>query len=90
VAGLEEELALAKQAKVAIEELEVEVLRKAYLTARATQPTGSLTNARHNEVFALTNVFKPLDLSESFEEEYINDAKAAIDAWIRELEAAKP
>ena len=82
---------LEKQAKVAIEELgndAVDVLRKAALMARAATSTSAsaLNNARYRLESALTNVIKPLDLSEPFEEVYIDNAKSAIDAWIKELE----
>jgi len=85
MASIEEELALVKQAKAAIENPSkdtVEVLRKAIHMAR-TQATvfssaGSLNEARHNVVVAL--------IEGQPNQEKINKAKSAIDAWVKELE----
>ena len=86
MASLEEELALAKQAKAAIEKPSkdtVDVLRKAIHMAR-TQATvfssaGSLNEARHNVVVAL--------IEGQPNQEKINKAKSTLEAWIKELEA---
>jgi hypothetical protein len=88
MASLEEELALAKQAKAAIERKltneAVEVLRKAYIMA-ATQPAfhgeGPLRDARHNARVALPPV-----TGGQTNREKINKAKRAIDDWLKELE----
>jgi hypothetical protein len=90
MATLKEELALAKQAKAAIEgkltNEAVEVFRKAYHMA-VTQPAlsseGSLTDARHKVALALPKVTGALGQPS---QDQIDDAKSAIELWIEELE----
>ena len=82
MASTEEELALAKQAKAAIEGKltteAIEVLRKAYRMA-AMQPAfaGALRDARHNGGLAVTG-------GQANQEE-IDNAKLAIDDWLEAL-----
>ena len=83
MASIEEELALVKQAKAAIENPSkdtVEDLRKAIHMARtqATVFSSALNEARHNVVVAL--------IEGQPNQEKISKAKSAIDAWIKELE----
>jgi hypothetical protein len=87
MANLEEELALAKQAKAAIEGVlmkeAVEVLRKAYRMAEtqaAFSSKGPLRDARHNVGVALPSV-----TGGQPHQAEINKAKSAIEAWIKEL-----
>jgi hypothetical protein len=97
VSSIEKELALAKQAKAAIEELgsdAVEVLRRAVSRAGIAHATvfssaGSLDNARYNVVVALVPATQGLELNRP-DQVKIDTAKAAIEAWIKELEAAEP
>ena len=89
MASIEEELALARLAKAAIEgkltKGAIEVLRKAYLTAARQPPFDSpLRGARHNVGVALP----PVTGGQPNREE-IDNAKLAIDAWVKALEAAK-
>jgi hypothetical protein len=90
MAGIKEELALAKRAKVAIEgkltKEAIEVLRKAYRmagTQAAFSSGGPLRDARHNVGGALPPVAggQPSQAK-------IAVAKAAIDAWIKELKGS--
>jgi hypothetical protein len=94
--GIEEELALAKQAKAAIGRKPrtetIEVLRKAHHMAAAQMTTyaseGRLNDARHKLGLVLPPAIRALEDQAS--EDKIEKAKTAIDAWIKELEAAKP
>jgi hypothetical protein len=83
--SIEEELALAKQAKAAIEGKltteAIEVLRKAYLTATGQPDFSSLRDVRHNVGVALP----PVTVGQPNQEK-IDKAKAAVGAWIRALE----
>ena len=83
--SIEEELALARLAKAAIEgkltKGAIEVLRKAYLTATGQSDYSSLRDARHNVGVAL-----PLVAGGQPNQEQIDKAKSAINAWIRALE----
>jgi hypothetical protein len=86
--SIEEELALAKQAKAAIEGKltteAIEVPRKAYRMA-AMQPAfaSALRDARHNVGLALP----PVTGGQPNQEE-IEEVKSAIDAWIEALEGS--
>ena len=88
MASTEEELALAKQAKAAIEGKltteAIEVPRKAYRMA-AMQPAfaSALRDARHNVGLALP----PVTGGQPNQEE-IEEVKSAIDAWIEALEGS--
>ena len=90
MASIEEELVLARQAKGAMEgELTreaIEVLREAYRMA-GTQPTVSrpLRDVRHKVGLALLPVIIGLEQGQKNQGD-INNAKSAIEAWIRELE----
>ena len=92
VVNISEELKAAKAAKAAI---------NALLTARLSKVRATLTNANHaailnlssggtlneartNVRIALSNLLHGLPTQEK-----IDKAKVAIDAWIKELEAAK-
>ena len=96
MAMIEEELKLAKQAKAAIERKHrtetIEVLRKANRMAAAQMATfaseGRLNNARHKLGLVLPPAIRAFEGQAS--EDKIEKAKASIDAWIKELEAAKP
>jgi hypothetical protein len=96
MASIEEELALARQAKAAIERKPrtetTEVLRKANRMAAAQMTTfaseGRLNDARHRLGLVLPPAIKALEGQAS--EDKIEKAKTAIAAWIKELEAAKP
>ena len=85
MASTEEELALAKQEKAAIEGKltteAIEVLRKAYRMA-AMQPAfaGAVRDARHNVGLALP----PVTGGQPNQEE-IDNAKLAIDDWLEAL-----
>ena len=85
--SIEEELALAKQAKAAIEGKltteAIEVLRKAYLTATGQPDFSSLRDVRHNVGVALP----PVTGGQPNQEE-IEEVKSAIDAWIEALEGS--
>jgi hypothetical protein len=92
-AGLEEELALAKQAKAAIEgkltKEAIEVLREA--TSIAIEQVvfsgeGPLRDARNNIGFLLAPVTERPEGQQ--EQDDIDNAKSAIDFWIQELEAS--
>ena len=93
---IEEELKLAKQAKAAIERKHrpetIEVLRKANQMAAGQMTTfaseGRLNDARHKLGLVLPSAIRALEGRAS--EDRIEKAKGAIDAWIKELEAAKP
>jgi hypothetical protein len=94
------ELALARKARGAIEKIgirrrerTVEILRNASIAGRsATSPFSSdvaLNEAREKVVISLTILIPALEAHmETLWEK--NKAKAAIDDWIKELEAAKP
>jgi hypothetical protein len=92
MASIEEELALAKQAKAAIEGTltneAVEVFRKSYHMA-VTQPAFSseepLRDARHKVGLALPKITGALGQPS---QDDIDDAKSAIELWIEELEAS--
>ena len=94
--SIEEELALAKQAKAAIERKPrtqtTEVLRKANRMAAAQMTSfsseGRLNDARHKLGLVLPPAIRTLEDRASVDK--IEKAKASIDAWIKELEAAKP
>ena len=94
--GIEEELALAKQAKAAIGRKPrtetIEVLRKANRMAAAQMTSfsseGRLNDARHKLGLVLPPAIRAFEGQASVDK--IEKAKAAIDAWIKELEAAKP
>jgi len=96
MAMIEEELKLAKQAKAAIGRKHrtetIEVLRKANRMAAAQMTTfsseGRLNDARHKLELVLPPAIRALEDRAS--EDRIEKAKGAIDAWIKELEAAKP
>ena len=85
--SIEEELALARLAKAAIEgkltKGAIEVIRKAYLTA-ATQPPfdSPLRGARHNVGVALPPV-----AGGQPNQEQIDKAKSAVAEWIKQLRA---
>ena len=93
---IEEELKLAKQAKAAIERKHrpetIEVLRKANQMAARQMTTfaseGRLNDARHKLGLVLPPAIRAFEGQAS--EDKIEKAKASIDAWIKELEAAKP
>ena len=97
MATIEEELKLAKQAKVVIERKPrtetIEVLHKAIQMATAQMTTmssaGRLNDARHKLGIVLPPVIKELEQGEPSQDK-IDKAKAAIDVWIKELVAAKP
>jgi hypothetical protein len=88
----QEELKLAKQAKVVIEakprKETIEVLRKANVMATKQMTTfssaGPLNDARHNIGIALPPLIKALEKGQSTEGK-INKAKDAVDAWIKHL-----
>jgi hypothetical protein len=88
----EEELKLAKQAKVVVEakprKETIEILRKANVMAAKQMTTfssaGPLNDARHKIGLALPPLIKALEEGQSTEEK-INKAKEAVDAWIRQL-----
>jgi predicted hydrocarbon binding protein len=96
MATIDEELAIAKQAKAAIGRKSraetVEVLRKANRMAAEQKTTfaseGRLNNARHKLGLVLPPAIRALEDQAS--EDRIEKAKGAIDAWVKELEAAKP
>ena len=90
MAGIKEELELAKRAKVAIEgkltKEAIEVLREA--TSIAIEQVvfsgeGPLTDARHKVALALPKVTGALGQPS---QDQIDDAKSAIELWIEELE----
>jgi hypothetical protein len=93
MAGIGEELKLARQAKAVIEakprKETLAVLRKANILAAAQMTTfssaGPLNDARHKLGLALPPVMQAQPSQDK-----IDNAKAAIEAWINELEAAKP
>ena len=84
MASIEEELALARLAKAAIEgklmKGAIEVLRKAYLTAARQPDFSSLRDVRHNVGVALP----PVTGGQPNQEE-IDNAKLAIDDWLEAL-----
>jgi hypothetical protein len=88
----EEELKIAKQAKVVIEakprKETIEILRKANVMAAKHMTTsssaGPLNDARHKIGLALPPLIKALEEGQSTEEK-INRAKEAIDTWIKHL-----
>jgi hypothetical protein len=88
----EEELKLAKQAKVIIEakprKETIEVLRKANVMAAKQMTTfssaGPLNDARHKVGLALPPLIKALEEGQSTEAK-IDKAKDAVDAWIKQL-----
>jgi hypothetical protein len=90
--SINEELVLARQAKAAIEgkltEQAIEVLREAYRIV-ATQPAFSrpLRDVRHKVGLALPLVIIALEQGQRNQDQ-INNAKSAIDAWIRELKGS--
>ena len=96
MAMIEEELKLAKQAKAAIGRKHrtetIEVLRKANRMAAAQMTTfsseGRLNDARHKLGLVLPPAIRALEDRASVDK--IEKAKASIDVWIKELEAAKP
>ena len=94
MATLEEELKLAKQAKVVIErksrtETTVEVLRKANQMAAAQMTTfsseGPLNDARHKLGLALP-VIRALEEGQPSQDK-IDNAKSAIEDWMRLLKS---
>jgi hypothetical protein len=96
MATIEEELAIAKKAKAAIRRKSrtetIEVLRRANGMVAEQKTTfaseGHLNDARHKLGLVLPLAIRALEDQAS--EERIEKAKSAIDAWIKELEAAKP
>jgi len=94
MATLEEELKLAKQAKVVIERKSrtetVEVLRKANQMAAAQMTTfsseGPLNDARHKLGLALPLVIRALEEGQSSQDK-IDKAKSAIEDWMRLLKS---
>ena len=93
MASFDEELALAKQAKVAIEgkltEQAIKVLREATRIAIdqvVFSGEGPLRDARNNIGFLLPPVTEASEGQQ--EQDDIDNAKSAIDFWIWELEAA--
>jgi len=93
MATLEEELKLAKQAKVVIERKSrtetVEVLRKANQMAAAQMTTfsseGPLNDARHKLGLALP-VIRALEEGQPSQDK-IDNAKSAIEDWMRLLKS---
>jgi len=96
MASIDEELKAAKAAKAAMDQLStsatptkialVRTLRAANTAAVLNVGTGgALNEARTNVGIALSNM-----INRSPTLETIEHAKVAIDAWIRELEGAKP
>jgi hypothetical protein len=98
VASIEEELALAKRAKAAVENIRtkpreevIAILRNAIRTVQMQPGFSSgnaLIDARHKIGLALPLVISGLH-GDRPEEEKIDTAKSAIEAWIKELEAAR-
>ena len=94
MAGINEELALTRKAKAAIEKLQrrekiIEHLRNANIIARrATSTEGSLNGARQNARIALGALIPALE-AELETLELKLKAKVAVNDWIKELEAAK-
>jgi hypothetical protein len=92
MASIEEELVFARQAKAAIEgkltEQAIEVLREAYRMV-GTQPTvsRSLRDARHKVGLALPLVIMALEQGQK-NQGHINNAKSAIEDWIKELKGS--
>jgi hypothetical protein len=91
MARIEEELVFAKQAKAAIEgkltEQAIKVLREATRIAMEQvvfSGEGPLRDARHNVGVGLP------PMTGAPNQDNIDKAKSAIEAWIKELEAAKP
>jgi hypothetical protein len=97
MASIEEELAFAKQAKAAIENVRtkprdevVATLREAIRTVQSQSSFSSedaLTEARHKVGLALPLVISGLH-GDQPEEEKIDKAKSVIDAWIKTLEGS--
>jgi len=93
MATIEEELALARQAKVVIDRKPrgetIEVLRKASHMATAQMTTfssaGPLNDARHKLGLALPPVIRALQQGKPNQDKK-DRVKSAIDAWITELE----
>ena len=94
MASIDEELEAAQTAKAAIEALLTRPVSAVSATLRKTKTVavinlgrggGALNEARANVGIALSNL---MDCPPT--QEGINNAKAAIDAWIKELEVAKP
>jgi hypothetical protein len=93
MATIEEELALAKQAKVVIERKSrtetIEVLRKANQMAAAQMTTfssaGPLNDARHRLGLALPPVIRALEEDQPSQDK-IDKAKDAIEDWMRLLQ----
>jgi dihydroxyacetone kinase-like predicted kinase len=88
--SISEELKAAKAAKAAINALAIRksegltTLKHAYRVAVLNLSSGGLLNeTRGNVGIALSNLMHGLPT-----EDKIDNAKAAIDAWIKELEAA--
>jgi hypothetical protein len=93
MAGIKEELALAKRAKVAIEgkltEQAIKVLREATRIAMEQvvfSGEGPLRDARNNIGFLFPPVTEAPEGQQKQDD--IDDAKSAIDLWIEELEAS--
>jgi len=91
---IEEELALAKQAKVVIEgkprKEAIEVLRKVIQMAAAQMTTfsseGPLNDARHKLGLVLPPVIRALEEGQPSQDK-IDKAKGAIEDWMRLLKA---
>ena len=92
MATIEEELALAKQAKAVIEAKPrnetIEVLRKANQMAAAQMTTfssaGPLNDARHKLGLALPPIIRALEQGQPNQDK-IDKAKSAIEDWMRLL-----
>ena len=93
MATIDEELEAAKTAKAAIEALLTRPVSVVSATLRKTKTVavvnlgggaGALNEARASVGIALSNLMDRPPMPEE-----INNAKAALDAWIKELEAAK-
>ena len=92
MASIEEELVFARQTKVTIEgkrtERAIEVLGEAYRIV-GTQPTVyiPLRDVRHKVGLALLPVIIGLEQGQKNQGD-INNAKSAIEAWIKELKGS--
>ena len=93
MANIDEELAVAREARAAIEKRPREflaILRKAlYLARQSILFSSALNHARNEAGKALSTLIVAVKARRETPER-INRAKYAIDAWIEELEAARP